>query len=391
MGTGATTHYYEGNAIRRTGYAADNGVFYLLQDHLRSSSATAAQNGTLAGARNYFYPFGGNRGGAAFNNLTAKRFTGQYHEATLPGGEGLSYYGARWYDAQLGRFTSADSVVPDGTNPQDFNRYSYVRNNPLGYTDPSGHAAVPNKKPGAKTSGGIGGALGQAARTRTVAQPTQPARTKVGGAAKRVARPAQQRATNPWINPDDPIWDLVMTPYWMTPVVLGIVEKVRAHFNPAHQPEPALALTADWYGELGAERRAFGPTHKITQTLMYDEGVGQARMAFLAGGRQDLTDASDNVYHYKFGLYEALRELEQDVFTEYNWSTSFLGGYDVEIRTLAVLQQGTLVQFTVYNETGWESATRLGDNGSAKADAERSEPGPGGTLYQTYTWQELIP
>ncbi len=108
VGTGATTKYYEGNALRRAGYTADNGVFYLLQDHLHSSSATVAQNGTLAGTRNYFLPFGGNRGGAAFNNLTAKRFTGQYHEQAIPGGEGLSYYGARWYDAQLGRFAGAD-------------------------------------------------------------------------------------------------------------------------------------------------------------------------------------------------------------------------------------------------------------------------------------------
>jgi hypothetical protein len=39
---------------------------------------------------NYYYPYGGNRGGA-FSNLSTKRFTGQYHESSLPGGEGLSY------------------------------------------------------------------------------------------------------------------------------------------------------------------------------------------------------------------------------------------------------------------------------------------------------------
>jgi RHS repeat-associated protein len=138
---GATTLYYEGNALRRTGYAADNGVFYLLQDQLKSSSTLANQNGTV-NSRNYFYPFGGNRGGAAFSALTTKRFTGQYHEQGLPGGEGLSYYGARWYDAQLGRFASPDTVVPGPGNPQAFNRYSYVFNNPLRLVDPSGHDPI---------------------------------------------------------------------------------------------------------------------------------------------------------------------------------------------------------------------------------------------------------
>ena len=48
------------------------------------------QDGTVNG-RNYYYPYGGNRGGSAFSGITTKRFTGQYHEQGLPGGERLSY------------------------------------------------------------------------------------------------------------------------------------------------------------------------------------------------------------------------------------------------------------------------------------------------------------
>lgn len=47
--------------------------------------------------------------------------------------------GAREYDPSLGRWLSADSIVPDPANPQSLNRYSYVSNNPLRYVDPSGH------------------------------------------------------------------------------------------------------------------------------------------------------------------------------------------------------------------------------------------------------------
>ncbi len=49
------------------------------------------------------------------------------------------YCGARYYDAALGRFISADTIVPGAGNPQALNRYSYVLNNPVRYVDPSGN------------------------------------------------------------------------------------------------------------------------------------------------------------------------------------------------------------------------------------------------------------
>jgi RHS repeat-associated protein len=66
---------------------------------------------------------------------TDKLFTGQ-REMT---GLGIYHYGARFYSQKLGRFLSADTLVPNPYNPQDLNRFSYVRNNPLRYTDPNGH------------------------------------------------------------------------------------------------------------------------------------------------------------------------------------------------------------------------------------------------------------
>ena len=41
----------------------------------------------------------------------------------------------------LGRFTQPDSIVPNLFDPQSLNRYSYVLNNPVRYTDPTGHMA----------------------------------------------------------------------------------------------------------------------------------------------------------------------------------------------------------------------------------------------------------
>ena len=59
--------------------------------------------------------------------MLACRFTGQRAEA----GIGLMDYRARFYDPVLGRFVSADTIVPEPGNPQGLNRFSYVLNNPL--------------------------------------------------------------------------------------------------------------------------------------------------------------------------------------------------------------------------------------------------------------------
>jgi RHS repeat-associated protein len=63
---------------------------------------------------------------------------------------GLVYFGARWYDPQVGRFMGFDPAGVDEGNPHSFNRYAYGNNNPYKYLDPDGrlpilliYAAVP--------------------------------------------------------------------------------------------------------------------------------------------------------------------------------------------------------------------------------------------------------
>src|SRR6266498_1992167 len=70
--------------------------------------------------------------------LTDRLFTGQ-REIT---GLGIYYYGARFYSPYINRCLSADTIVAGYANPQSLNRYSYVVNNPLRYTDPTGHRCV---------------------------------------------------------------------------------------------------------------------------------------------------------------------------------------------------------------------------------------------------------
>ncbi len=52
---------------------------------------------------------------------------------------GLMYYGARYYNPKLGRFITPDTIIPNPARPQSLNRYSYCENNPVNFTDPTGH------------------------------------------------------------------------------------------------------------------------------------------------------------------------------------------------------------------------------------------------------------
>lgn len=57
-------------------------------------------------------------------------------------GVGLINMNARLYDAKLHRFLAPDNFIQDTGNPQNYNLYGYVYNNPLKFTDPSGNYAV---------------------------------------------------------------------------------------------------------------------------------------------------------------------------------------------------------------------------------------------------------
>ena len=69
-------------------------------------------------------------------------FTGHRHNNTETNDLGLIYMNARYYMPEIGRFISADTIVPEPANPQSYNRYSYSFNNPVNYTDPTGHCTT---------------------------------------------------------------------------------------------------------------------------------------------------------------------------------------------------------------------------------------------------------
>ena len=140
--------------------ATGNTLYFVHTDHLGSVSAvTCGNSGACPGGfalravvgRQYYRPYGGPRG-ATVSLPTDRAFTGQVRDAT-----GLDYFKARYFSSSLGRFISADSIVPGAGNPQNLNRYTFVLGNPLKYTDPTGHS--PCKGHG-KCGGGGGSSQG---------------------------------------------------------------------------------------------------------------------------------------------------------------------------------------------------------------------------------------
>ena len=108
-------------------------VYYLHGDHLGSTSLTTDNAGVVVSEVRY-HPYGLERWTAG-ESPTDFGFTSQRNEKSF----GLLDYKARYYSPVLGRFVSPDTIVPEPTSSGGFNRYRYVRNNPLKYTDPSGH------------------------------------------------------------------------------------------------------------------------------------------------------------------------------------------------------------------------------------------------------------
>ena len=108
-------------------------VQYYHVDAVGSVRAISNGSGGEVG-RHDFLPFGEEGGNTGTDT---RRFTGKERDAET----GLDYFGARYYRADLGRFTTVDPVYTWQENladPQRWNRYAYVRNNPLRYTDPDG-------------------------------------------------------------------------------------------------------------------------------------------------------------------------------------------------------------------------------------------------------------
>src|SRR3989339_2114045 len=121
--------------------AAQAEGYYFHDDHLGGASVVTDEEGDVTAVYDY-YPYGETYREVVYDEDfdNSRKFTDQEEDSET----GLYYCGARYYGVGVGRFHSQDPAVYDErllenlANPQALNTYSYVLNNPVKYTDPSG-------------------------------------------------------------------------------------------------------------------------------------------------------------------------------------------------------------------------------------------------------------
>jgi RHS repeat-associated protein len=158
VGAVITNYVYDANgqlvAEYSNGLAAASGTQYMFDDHLGSTRLEL--NGSTLKRYDYL-PFGeeipsgmdgrGSDYGAqvivpSTPDVVDQKFTGKERDSET----GLDFFGARYFSAAQGRFTSADEPLAYQyeSDPQTWNLYTYGRNNPLKFVDPDGHEPCVN-------------------------------------------------------------------------------------------------------------------------------------------------------------------------------------------------------------------------------------------------------
>lgn len=131
---------YSAPIVFKSDGVASQKYLFLQRDYQNSIVAVTDQSGTVVEKR-FFDAWGAitsvqDGAGNALSGLTVldRGYTGHEHLQSV----GLINMNARLYDPKLHRFLQPDNNIQDPFNPQNYNRYGYVVNNPLRYTDPSG-------------------------------------------------------------------------------------------------------------------------------------------------------------------------------------------------------------------------------------------------------------
>ena len=270
---------------------------------------------------------------------------------------GLSYFGSRYYSSDLSVWLSVDPMSDKypGLSP-----YVYCADNPVRCVDPNGEEiGIPPY---------IKDAIANAITTTAE------------NAHNLYLKASSMVQDHPW---------MVNAANLMVLAATTAVSKI-TDMNP--KTMSWLDLTNIWLFELNVpnDKIQFGPNDRTTLDLKHQEGVNEAREKAYNNIRNGVYDDVNNLWEYT-------QEKFYDGVKGCNIVTSFLGSYDTKV-TITKLKNGKhLLNFTVTNTSGWESATRLRKDNDGNGQHDGIIPNKrrgdgiklGGNLQEIWQWTEV--
>ncbi|EMJ93443.1 SpvB/TcaC N-terminal domain-containing protein [Leptospira alstonii] len=121
------------NGVRVAAMNEAGALAYFLTDQVDSVSHVLDDEGKTLSKMQYL-PYG-----EMFVQRGDTNFSPKYNSQELDRESGFYFYNARYYDPGIARFTSADTIIDGEFDTQGWNRFSYVKGNPIGAKDPTGH------------------------------------------------------------------------------------------------------------------------------------------------------------------------------------------------------------------------------------------------------------
>ena len=290
-------------------------------------------------------------------DVTEHHFTGKERDSE----SGLDYFGARYYGSSMGRFMSPDPSglsFADPTNPQSLNLYSYVLNNPLKFTDPSGMECVwddgsfdSNDDAQTGSSDGCKGQGGtwidhNAFSTLGAGDWSNQANSSIAG----IAQQLNGTSTTVSVNGNDTPWGY----------------------------SDMMTLYRLWQNGSLPQKLNYGPWDQQTIAMSHDFAVNRARAAYIKAGCPGSAP-------FSAGHYEATADhLGGWAMGQPDYTAIEVGGYSGTITS-----SGDTATFTVNNTMSMSSLNAQSTfTGGHSTDNPNGPNGPQHNVQQTFQWTE---
>jgi len=360
-----------------TSGGASAQIRWLVPDQLGTPRMVFDQTGSFAGATRHDYlPFGeevpGNFRAGLPGYGTGDGVRQKFTEYEADAETALNFARARYHSPAQGKFTSVDPIGGDPIDPQSWNGYSYVLNNPMTLTDPLG--LEPQSQSDEDDRDPFIAEARHKQKTKRPPSHEEPYVDKHG-----ILRNPDG---SPYKLPDIKVDDADSTASLIQAVAAATGASIDNAPLGDSDSSPAV-LGSRFLTGIGPRRQTFGPNAGMTKGLKSSPEVAKARRAFLACIDPRCIRMPNGLRRYgpAYSGYYGRSSSDGPISSGLNIPRQFVGGFQI---TITERLDGT-AHFVIDNDTGVESGAY---HQVPNAPWQR---GPLSTIHQTFYWNERIP